>query len=101
MHIREKGAVFQGDAKLKCKITKIPNQASKYGHPTEKPLELIKKYVLIGSSEGDLIFDPFMGSGTSAVACKELNRNFIGCEIESKYCEIAEKRLRQTTRGLF
>lgn len=101
VHIREKGAVFQGDARLKCKITKIANQASKYGHPTEKPLELIKKYVLIGSNEGDLIFDPFMGSGTTAAACKELNRNFIGCEIESKYCEIAEKRLREAVKGLF
>ena len=101
VHIREKGAVFQGDARLKCKITKIANQASKYGHPTEKPLELIKKYILIGSSEGDLIFDPFMGSGTTAVACKELNRNFIGCEIESKYCGIAEKRLKETVKGLF
>ena len=101
VHIREKGATFQGDAKLKCKITKIPNQASKYGHPTEKPLELIKKYISIGSNDGDLVFDPFMGSGTTAVACKELNRNFIGCEIESKYCEIAEKRLRETVKGLF
>ena len=101
VHIREKGATFQGDAKLKCKITKIPNQASKYGHPTEKPIELIKKYVLIGSSEGDTVFDPFMGSGTTAAACKELNRNFIGCEIESKYCEMAEKRLRETVKGLF
>lgn len=96
VYIREKGVKINGRSKLF-----IHNASkSKYGHPSEKPLEIIKKLVLTASNEGDLIFDPFMGSGTTAVACKELNRNFIGCEIETRYCEIAEKRLKNTIKGL-
>lgn len=96
IYIREKGVKIKGISRL---FTHNCGK-SKYGHPTEKPLEIIEKLILTASSEGDLIFDPFMGSGTTAAACKELNRNFIGCEIEAKYCEIAEKRLRKTIRGL-
>lgn len=96
IYIREKGVKIKGISRL---FTHNCGK-SKYGHPTEKPLEIIEKLILTASNEGDLIFDPFMGSGTTAVACKELNRNFIGCEIEAKYCEIAEKRLRKTIRGL-
>ena len=62
-------------------------------HPTEKPVDLIKK--IIQANVGDLIFDPFLGSGTTAVAAKQLKRNFIGIEISEKYCEIARGRLRQ------
>ena len=47
------------------------------------------------SNENDLILDSFLGSGTTAVACKHLKRNFIGIEISDKYCEIARQRLRQ------
>ena len=96
IYIREKGVKIKGISKL---FTHNCGK-SKYGHPTEKPLEIIEKLILTASNEGDLIFDPFMGSGTTAAACKELNRNFIGCEIEAKYCEIAEKRLRKAVRGL-
>lgn len=96
IYIREKGVKIKGISRL---FTHNCGK-SKYGHPTEKPLEIIEKLILVASNEGDLIFDPFMGSGTTAAACKELNRNFIGCEIEAKYCEIAEKRLRKTIRGL-
>ena len=62
-------------------------------HPTEKPVDLIK--TLIGSNIGDLILDPFLGSGTTAVAAKQLGRNFIGIEISEKYVKIAKERLRQ------
>ena len=87
---------------LDCDAFSMGNRNKKdLYHPTQKPLDLIKYLVLTYSKEGDTVFDPFMGSGTTAVACKELNRNFIGCEIESKYCEIAEKRLRETVKGLF
>lgn len=64
-------------------------------HPTQKPVDLIKK--LIASNKGNLILDPFIGSGTTAVACRELGRNFIGFEISPKYCKIAEERLMQGT----
>ena len=66
-----------------------------YEHPSQKPIQLIKKIVEENSKEGDLILDPFLGSGTTAVACKHLKRNFIGIEISPEYCKIAEQRLRQ------
>jgi len=47
------------------------------------------------SNKDNLVFDPFMGSWTTARACKDLGRNFIGCEISEKYCQIGEQRLRQ------
>jgi site-specific DNA-methyltransferase (adenine-specific) len=64
-------------------------------HPTQKPLDIICKMVKNSSKEGDIILDPFLGSGTTAVACKQLKRNFIGIEISEKYCAIARDRLRQ------
>lgn len=64
-------------------------------HPTQKPLEVVKKLIINHSKEGDLICDPFMGSGTTAVACKQLNRNFIGFELSKEYCDIARERLQQ------
>jgi len=64
-------------------------------HPTQKPVELMKWILLNYSKENDLILDPFLGSGTTAVACQNLHRNFIGIEISPEYCEIAKSRLRQ------
>lgn len=58
-----------------------------------KITERLVKFVTVGSNKGDLIYDPFMGSGTTGVACKELGRNFIGCEIDKNYFEIAKKRI--------
>ena len=65
-------------------------------HPTEKPLSLIENLVLNSSKEGDLVLDCFSGSGTSAQACKILNRNFLGYEIDKEYYEQSIKRLNQT-----
>lgn len=62
-------------------------------HPTEKPLEFIKKLVAASSNPGDLVLDPFMGSGTTAVACQELGRQFIGFEREKEYVKMARARL--------
>jgi site-specific DNA-methyltransferase (adenine-specific) len=61
-------------------------------HPAQKPISLIKNLLSVG---GDLLLDPFMGSGTTLVAAKQLGRKAIGIEIEEKYCEIAAKRLGQ------
>ncbi len=66
-----------------------------FGHPTQKPKELIKYLIKSCSNKGDIILDPFLGSGTTAVAAKELGRKFIGIEKEQKYVEIANKRLTQ------
>ena len=67
----------------------------KFDHPSQKPINLIKKLISDYSTENDIILDPFLGSGTTAVACKQLKRNFIGIELSEKYCEIARQRLRQ------
>lgn len=62
-------------------------------HPTQKPEKLIAKLILASSNEGDLVFDPFVGSGTTAVTAKKLKRNYIGIEREKKYAALALKRL--------
>ena len=62
-------------------------------HPTQKHPDLFKELILDNTDEGDLVFDPFSGSGTTAVACRNLGRNFIGSEIEKDYYEKAIKRL--------
>jgi len=62
-------------------------------HPTPKPKHFIKEILKMFSKDNDLILDPFMGSGSTAVACLQLNRRFIGFEIEEKYCKIAHERL--------
>ena len=64
-------------------------------HPTTKPMRLINQFIQLFSDEGELILDPFMGSGTTLRAAKDLRRRAIGIEIEEKYCEIAAKRLEQ------
>ncbi len=62
-------------------------------HPTQKPEKLLAKIILASSNEGDLIFDPFLGSGTTSVVAKKLGRRYVGVEIDEAYCCIAEKRL--------
>lgn len=62
-------------------------------HPTQKPEKLLAKIILAGSNEGDVVFDPFAGVGTTAVVAKKLNRRTIGVEIDETYCCLAEKRL--------
>lgn len=71
------------------------NQKDKklYKHPTIKPLDLTRKLIRNSSEVGDIVFDPFMGSGTTAVACKLENRNFIGCELLKKYYDVAIERI--------
>lgn len=62
-------------------------------HPTQKSEKLYAKIILASSKEGDLVFDPFLGSGTAAVVAKKLNRNYFGVEINKEYCLYAAKRL--------
>ncbi|MBQ8985587.1 site-specific DNA-methyltransferase [Candidatus Saccharibacteria bacterium] len=64
------------------------------GHPTQKSLKLMSKIISIHSNPGDLIFDPFMGSGSTGVSALQLSRNFIGVELEKEYFDIANKRLK-------
>jgi adenine-specific DNA-methyltransferase len=62
-------------------------------HPCEKPLAMIEHIIKASSREGDLIFDPFMGSGTSALAAQRLGREFIGCDIDERWVESARRRM--------
>ena len=62
-------------------------------HPSQKPERLMRQLIQRFTKRDDTIFDPFMGSGTTGVACMQLGRNFIGCEIDPKYYAIAEKRI--------
>ncbi len=82
------------------KIQNSPRPTAKNFHPTVKPLKLMSYLITLGSRVGDIVLDPFLGSGTTAVACKQLNRKCIGIEIEEKYCEIAAKRCSQSVMRL-
>lgn len=66
-------------------------------HPTQKPEKLIAKIILASSNNGDMILDPFIGSGTSAVVAKKLGRHYIGIECERQYCAFAQKRLEMSS----
>lgn len=62
-------------------------------HPTPKPKTFIKEILAMFSKEEDIILDPFIGSGSTAVACKQIKRNFIGFEINQNYCKLVQERL--------
>lgn len=64
-------------------------------HPTQKPVEMLKYFIKTYTNEGDLVLDNCMGSGSTGVACKLLNRSFIGYELDRKYYEIAKKRIQE------
>ena len=80
-------------------ILSIPNTKNKdivdgsNLHDTEKPVELMKILISNSTQEGELVLDPFMGVGSTGIACKELNRDFIGCEIDKHYFDIAQSRI--------
>jgi site-specific DNA-methyltransferase (adenine-specific) len=62
-------------------------------HPTQKPEKLLAKIVLASSNAGDLVLDPFAGSGTTAVVARKLGRRYVGIELDETFCCLAEKRL--------
>ena len=75
------------------------NQTGLSLHPTQKPLALMEWLVRTYTNEGDVVLDPFMGSGTTGVACAKLNRRFIGIERESNFFEMAADRIRALQLG--
>jgi site-specific DNA-methyltransferase (adenine-specific) len=68
-------------------------------HPTQKPLRLLHRCVLACTAQGEVVFDPFSGSGTSGVAAKELGRFFVRAETERGYAELAGRRIGAVVRG--
>jgi site-specific DNA-methyltransferase (adenine-specific) len=82
------------------RIPTVPKREKRMGyHPTQKPLRLVRRALLASTHEGDLVFDPFTGSGTTAVAAKELGRFFVGAELEEGFAELAARRIAATERG--
>ena len=77
-------------------VIKVKSETNKV-HGAQKPVELLKTLIYGFSKEGDLISDCFVGGGSTAVACKQTKRNFIGCDNNQEYCDIANKRLSQQT----
>jgi site-specific DNA-methyltransferase (adenine-specific) len=81
-------------------IPSVPRKEKLHGyHPTQKPLRLVRRAIVASSREGDIIFDPFCGSGTTGVAAKELGRFFVGVEKEEEYAELATRRIGAAVRG--
>lgn len=78
-----------------CKISSHHKEGTP--HPTQKPIKFLDRFVRTYTNKGDLVVDMFMGSGTTAVACKQSNRDFLGFEINPEYIEMANKRLNFTT----
>lgn len=77
-------------------VSRIHKQApERENHPTQKPLEIINRIVLASSPENGLVLDPFMGSGTTAISCINNNRNYIGFELNSSYCDIIKNRIKK------
>ena len=92
IHIRNSAIVYNTDYNLKIPYFLLP-QIKTTDHPNEKNLDMVKRIVKNITREGDLIFDGFMGSGTTAVACKQLNRHYIGCELNKDIYESSLKRV--------
>ena len=97
---REHGNVdncrLHGNKKFPTSIIKIQKpHPSKALHPTEKPVDLFKYLIKTYSNKGDIVLDTCIGVGTTAIACRQLDRNFIGFEINPEYCQIAKKRIAQ------
>ena len=78
-------------------VLKVPNIIGRKVHPTEKPVELMKILIENSSQPGDTVLDPFMGSGSTGVACIENDRKFIGIEIDKKYFDIANGRCKASS----
>lgn len=77
-------------------IHRIKHNKFRDNHPCQLPIHLIERLILLTTNEGEIVLDPFMGTGTTAIAAKGLGRNYIGFELDSHYTEIAESRLSRT-----
>ena len=92
---------YKSQLKNPSDVWKIPmvsgNFLERTGHPAQYPEKLIERIVLAGTNKGDVVLDPFMGSGTTAVVAKKLGRKYIGYEIVPEYIEMSNTRLSNVT----
>lgn len=104
LFFREKGVKVYGSFDTKRTWYATPlNQSDKkkYKHPTVKPQLILNNLVINSSKNGDIVLDPFMGSGSTGVACLNNNRNFIGIELDENYFSIAKERIEETKEDLY
>ena len=97
LYFREKGAYLGGTCETKKKYwlqTASLEDKEKWGHPTIKPLNIMRTLVFNSSKEGQTVLDPFMGSGTTAIACIKERRHFIGFELSKEYFDKAVRRIK-------
>lgn len=92
--VKEKPKVYKQNAMYKTEIWEIIPKPFKE-HPAPFPIELPLNCILITTNENDTVLDMFMGSGTTGIACKKTNRNFIGIEIDKQYYELSKKRINE------
>lgn len=95
---------IMGEYGQRFNVWEIPAVVScteKTSHPAQFPVKLAQDHIISWSNEGDTVLDPFMGSGTTGVACKNTCRNFVGIEIEKEYFDMAKKRIGMTEESLF
>ena len=100
LYFREKGVKLNDGYELKSKFFTSPanvEDKNNYAHPTIKPLELVKRHILHSTQPKDIVLDSFSGSGTTCVACQEIDRQFIGIEIDPKYHKVSVDRLNGIT----
>ena len=102
IYMKKSGAFFGGTADYNKYFTIKSHRVfqGESGHPTEKPLNIICEIIEVSTREGDLILDPYCGSGTTCVAAKMLGRRYIGIDISEKYCKIARQRLEAVDTGV-
>ena len=98
---RDKGVRLGGGYNTLSKVftTKVNKQDGKlYGHPTVKPLDIIKTLIYNSTKQSDIVLDPFMGSGTTAIAAIQLRRKYIGFEVSEQYYDTIQERIRQQNK---
>ena len=97
-----KGNKLLHDSEYEQKYTNYPSEIIEFSldknniHPTQKPIALMEYLIKTYSNENEIVLDNCMGSGTTGVACKNTNRNFIGIELEKKYFDKAKERISET-----
>jgi len=96
----EKMKNLNGGTQMRSIWPKGKTAGGKKVHPTQKPAWLLERLIIASSNEGEVVFDPFMGSGTTAIASKKLNRDFLGCEVNSEYHKISEERIKSLPKKL-
>ena len=89
--------IFKNEEKQMRSVWSIPltpQREKQFGkHPTQKPLELLKRIILTSTDEGDLVLDPFNGSGTTGVVCKANGRQYVGIDLEKEYLDLSKVRM--------